>query len=391
LYTGPLMDLQEIGNYYQRHPEQYNGQMMAVSRILQCWLFHVLTDVYGDIPYSQALQVDVYPLPEFDRGNHIYAALLASLKAQIDVLDVQSQADIAGDILGNGNREYWIKLANALRMRIAMRMADVNPAEARNVIEEAARRTLNSVRDDVYFPYNGAAVTNRFPYNEAERPLTEFALTTTLIDYMSMLDDPRLPVYARPDVNTNQYRGKPYGLADNRPLIDSLSKPGEKMYSADGKGYIITYAEVAFLKAEAAARGMNVGGIAAWHYQEGVRASMQQWGITDKDLLITKYLRKVPYRGGRWQDVIGSQKWIALYMQGLQAWMERLRLDFVKPDGTPLFILPVSGSLDPELTDVPQRLNYPNATRNSNAANVADAVLHMGRDSKATKNWWNIR
>jgi hypothetical protein len=99
---------------------------------------------------------------------------------------------------------------------------------------------------------------------------------------------------------------------------------------------------------------------------------------------------EVPYKAGNWKNVIGTQKWIALYAQGLQAWMERLRLDFKKPDGSALFIPPVSGSLDPDVTDVPQRLNYPNATRNSNAANVEVAVQHIGKDSKATKNWWNI-
>lgn len=390
LYTGPLMDLQEIENYYDRHPDQYNKQMLAVSRIMKAWIFHVLTDLYTDIPYSQALQVNAYSQPAFDSGKDIYNALLASLAEQIAALDSNDADVITGDILGNGNREYWIKLANALRMRIAMRMADVQPAKAALVIKEAMRRTLQSTGDDVYFPYNGASVTSRFPYNEAERPMVEFAMTTTIIGYLQQVDDPRLPVFARPDSRTGRYRGKPYGTADNRPLLDSLSKPGELVYSPDFKGYIITYAEIAFIKAEAAARGM-ISGNAASLYEEAVRTSMRQWNITDNDSLISKYLKKVPYNAGHWKDVIGTQKWIALYMQGLQSWMERLRLDFKKPGGGPLFIAPVSGSLDPDVADVPQRLSYPNTTRNSNAANVEAASQHIGGDSKATKNWWNLQ
>lgn len=390
LYMGPLMDLQGIEAYYDRHPEQRNEAMLAASRILKAWIFHVLTDLYTDIPYTQALQVEAYPLPAFDHGEDVYTSLLQSLSDQVALLDNNNVDVITGDILGNGSKAYWVKFANALRMRIALRMADVKPAEARRVIEEAAQYTLNSVSDDVYFPYSNASVVNRFPYNETDKPIVEFAMTTTLINYLKATGDPRLGVYARPDAITFRYRGKPYGYADNKPLIDSLSKPGELMYSAAAKGYIITYTEVAFIKAEAAARGMIMDNTAEALYEEAIRASMQQWSINDNNYAISIYLLEVPYKAGNWKNVIGSQKWIALYTQGLQAWMERLRLDFKKPDGTPLFIAPVSGSLDPDVADVPQRLNYPNATRNSNAANVEAAVQHIGKDSKATRNWWNI-
>ncbi len=391
LYAGPLMDLQEITNYYNRHPEQRNKQEEAVAGILKAWIFHVLTDVYTDIPYSQALQADTYPQPVFDHAEDVYRDLLSSLKSHINTLNAAGGSPVTGDILGNGNKEYWVRFANALRMRIAMRMADVKPAEARIVIEEAARYTLQGVKDDVYFPYNSNSVSNRFPYNDADRPMVEFVVTTTLINYLKLTNDPRLLVYARVATATQKYQGKPYGQADNSPILDSLSRPGVLMYSAGNKGYIITYAEVMFLKAEAAARGMYVGGDAGSLYEEAIRASMQQWNISDNNFTVTAYLDKVPYNAGKLKNVIGTQKWIALYMQGLQAWMERLRLDFKRPDGKPLFIPPFSGSLDPEVADVPQRLNYPNATRNSNAANVEAAAQHIGKDSKATKNWWDIQ
>lgn len=391
LYTGPLMDLQEISAYYDRNPAQRNEQMLAVANILKAWIFHVLTDVYADIPCSQALQVAQYPRPAFDRGVEVYRFLLDCLNEQTDILDHNLPGAITGDILGNGNREYWIKFANALKMRIALRMADVQPVMARDVIEAAAARTLQSVADDVFFPYNNAAAGNRFPYNDADRPLVEFALTETLIDYLQATGDPRLEIYARPSEAGKQYRGKPYGQADNLPQPDSLSRPGTRIYSPSGKGYIITYAEVAFIKAEAVERGMYAGGDAATFYEEGIRASMQQWGIADSDGRVQRFLKKVPYAAGNWRDVIGSQKWVALYPQGLQAWMERLRLDFKQPLGKPLFIDPVSGSLDPDIAGVPLRLTYPVAVRNTNGDRVTEAALRIGGDSKATPNWWNVR
>jgi len=389
LYTGPLMDLQEIANYYNRHPEERNAHMLAVTEILKAWIFHVLTDVYTNIPYKQALDVNNYPRPEFDKGADIYMSILNSLKQQVDILQNDDSGPVTGDIIADGNTQKWIKIANALRLRIAMRMADVKPQEARVAIEAAAANTLETTDDDAFFPYNNASATNRFPYNEADRPMVEFAVTATLIDYLKELNDPRLAIYARPDVATNMYRGKKYGVAENTPLLDSLSKPGTLVYSPSFKGYIITYAEVMFLKTEAAARGMNVGGDAEGLYNNAVSASMNQWGITDAGTIQT-YLENNPYTAGAWKNVIGTQKWLALYMQGIQAWMERLRLDIEKPDGTPLFIPPASGSLDPDVAIVPSRLNYPNATRNTNAANVEKASIDIGGDSKATKNWWDI-
>src|SRR5690606_29760703 len=109
------------------------------------------------------------------------------------------------------------RIANALRIRIALRMSDVQAGEAKTVIEEAAQNTLTGVEHDVYFPYNLSAATNRFPYNDVDRPLVEFAVTSTLVDYMKSTNDPRLPVYARPDETNGQYIGKLYGAEENFP------------------------------------------------------------------------------------------------------------------------------------------------------------------------------
>jgi hypothetical protein len=391
LYSGPLMDLQEIRNYYGRHPAESTPHVIAVSEIMKAWIFHVLTDVYGDIPYTQALKGDLTPQPSFDKGKDVYTALLASLKAQIDILSNPNSGVVRGDIIASGNVAQWIRIANALRMRIAMRMADVQPGEAKAVVEDAVKNTFTAVSQDAFFPYNVASTTNRFPYNDVDRPLVEFAVTSTLVDYMQEVKDPRLAIYARPDETNGKYVGKVYGTEANAPTMIGLSKPGVAAYSGSGKGYMITYAEVAFLKAEAAARGMSVGASTAEDlYKEAVSASMAQWGVADAKV-ITAYLMGVPYTAGQWRNVIGTQKWLALYMQGIQAWMERLRLNIRKPNGDLLFIAPASGSLDPDIKDdVPKRLKYPNSSKASNAVNTEQAAKSIGGDSQATKNWWDI-
>jgi hypothetical protein len=390
LYAGPLMDLQEIQNYYDRHPSETSPNTLAVAEILKAWIFHVLTDVYVDIPYTQALKGESIPQPVFDKGKDVYTALLASLKKQVDILATPSSSAIRGDIVANGNVQQWIRIGNALRLRIAMRMADAQPAEAKAIIEDAVKNTITGVDQDVFFPYNVATTTNRFPYNDVERPLVEFAVTSTLVEYLKSVNDPRLPVFARPDDTNGKYVGKVYGTEANSPTMIGLSKPGVISYSGSAKGYMITYAEIAFIKAEAAARGMTVGTATAEDlYKDAVKASMTQWGITDAKT-VAAYIEGVPYAAGNWKNVIGTQKWLALYMQGIQGWMERLRLDIKKPDGTILFIPPASGSLDPEVTDVPKRLKYPSGSRASNAKNSEQAAKNIGGDTQAVKNWWDV-
>ena len=391
MYTGPLMDLQEIRNYYERHPQESSEHMLAATEIMKAWIFHILTDVYVDIPYTQALKGDVSVQPVYDKGKDVYAALLASLKTQVGVLAGPTAGAIRGDVIAGGNAAQWIRIGNALRMRIAMRMADAQPAEARAVIEDAVKNTFTSTTQDAFFPYNVAAATNRFPYNDVDRPLVEFAVTSTLINYLKEVNDPRLPVYARPDDTNGKYIGKPYGTEANSPTMIGLSRPGVLAYSGSARGNIITYSEVAFIKAEAAARGMNVGSATAEDlYKEGVTAAMKQWGITDTKAIAT-YLEGVPYKAGNWKNVIGTQKWLALYMQGLQGWLERLRLDIKKPNGDPLFIAPASGSLDQDIKDgVVKRLKYPSSSRASNTVNSEQAAKSIGGDSQATKNWWDI-
>lgn len=389
LYAGPLMDLQEIQNYYKRHPQEVSNAILAVSEVMKSWIFHTLTDLYTDIPYSQALQGDEIPRPVFDSGKDIYSGILNNLKAQIAVLENPASGAIRGDILANGNAQQWVRIINALRIRVALRMADVDPALAKAVIEEAVNNTITSNSQNVFFPYNNATTTNRFPYNDVERPLVEFAVSATLVDYLKELKDPRLPIYARPDETNGAYIGKIYGIEANSPTMPGLSKPGVVAYAGDAKGYVITYAEVAFALAEASARGMNVGGTAEEWYNKGVIASLGQWGITDEKV-VKDYLDGVPFTSGAWKDVIGSQKWLALYMQGIQGWMERLRLNPNKADGSPLFIAPASGSLDPEVSFLPLRLKYPAITRTNNPENSKAAAERIGGDSQATKNWWNV-
>jgi hypothetical protein len=115
---------------------------------------------------------------------------------------------------------------------------------------------------------------------------------------------------------------------------------------------------------------------------------MAFWGVSDS-VAINAYLARVPYNPSDWKDCIGTQKWMAFYMQGMQSWFERTRLDFKQPGGAALFIPPVAGSLDPTVTMVPYRLTYPVTEAVENAVNYQHAAAAIGGDAKGTKLWWN--
>jgi len=390
LYSVSLHNLNEIIRLNKEKPLPVSGNQIAIAQILKAWIYQVLADTYGNIPYSDALK-DVNNLrPKYDDAKGIYNALIDTLTQQAAAIDLAQPSYPTGDVIFKGDVALWKKLAHSLLLRLAIRMVDADPAKAKSVIEANWQDAMASNADGAVFTYLTAA-PNKFPYNESERELSEFFVTSTLVDYMAGVDDPRLQVYARPTKLDTVYRGLPYGTSESNPSRlppSGYSYPGTRIYAADMAGILMTYPEVEFILAEAAARGIAVGGDAATHYQNGVKASLEYWGITDANAVNT-YMQKVPYNEADWRNVIGTQKWLALYPQGLQGWFERLRLNFRKPGGDSLFIAPVDGSLDQNVKFVPYRLTYPVSEQQQNSASYQAAATAIGGDTKGVKLWWN--
>ncbi|SDC38581.1 SusD/RagB family nutrient-binding outer membrane lipoprotein [Niabella drilacis] len=387
LYSRPLKDLQTLTDLNRGAAIQDPvPNQNAIAGILQVWLYQTLADAYGNIPYSSALS-DSIPTPVYDDAAGMYADFLKRLNEYQGALDVSKESYGSGDVIYNGDVLKWKKLANSLILRIAMRMSKATPAEAKSAIETAAKNgVITTNADNALFPYTSQA-PNQNPYNDFGREQVEFVVSETMVNFMQALNDPRLKLYARPAKNSKAILGKPYGLGTNSAAdAQKYSTPGVRVYAPDFPGILMTASEVQFLLTEAAARGMNVGSPAAVSYEAGIRTSMDFWRVPEA--AATTYINSVPYHSANWKNQVGSQKWIALYMQGLQSWYERLRLQFTKPDGTPLFIAPVAGSLDPNVTMVPSRLTYPVVETNTNNKNKEAAAAAIGGDTKGTKLWW---
>ena len=272
----------------QNHPN-YKG----VALVLRSWVFQLLTDVYGDIPYRQAGNIDQYITPAYDTQKDVYVGLLEDLKNARGLLDPAAKA-IAGDVIYSGNIAKWQKLANSLRLRIALRIADKEPAAAKAVLDELARDSavyISDNADNAQMVY--LASPNQNPVNALFETRDDYRVSKSMVDKLIQLSDPRLPIYVnKTQAGTTSYVGVPNGLttSDASNLgFARTSKPGTYFVAAQAPAVIITWAEVVFARAEAAARGFTTEDAAAL-YQQAIKASLKQYGISEAD--VNTYLAK---------------------------------------------------------------------------------------------------
>ncbi|HWK88956.1 MAG TPA: SusD/RagB family nutrient-binding outer membrane lipoprotein [Longimicrobium sp.] len=355
-YTGPLADLKLVKKVAETDGDD---NLFAVGEILSQWIFQHLTDAYGDIPYSEALKGDEgIRLPRYDAQEDVYEGMLAALTAASARIDAGADASFeAGDLIYHGDMEKWRRFANSLRLRMAMRMSNVSATFARDQFVAAFNAGVFQSNADNAVLQWGAEVPSQNPiydyYINQDRG-GDFVISATIVDSLAHRDDPRLAVFA--DLSDDGvYRGLPNGTLPGDyelPEGATFSQLGSYFLEPDAPSVIMSYAEVQFLLAEAAARGW-IGGSPAAYYQAGIRASMEQYGIDEA--AITGYLAQpeVFYNG---LPSIYFQKWVALFMTGAEAWAE------VRRTGFPA-LTPTRGS------EIPARIPYPNQEQLYNPTN----------------------
>lgn len=371
--------------------EAGTANKQAILDIMQCWGYLMLTDMYGDIPYSESLDPEKLS-PAYDAQSDIYMDIASRLQANANALSGGGVSFGSGDIIFGGNTGQWSRFANSLLLRMAMRISEVDAATAESWASAAYTAGVMSANSDNALFYYQTSAPNNNPLNENAKTRADFAVSTVMVNYMDSLSDPRLGMYADPAVNTGTYVGMPYGMSNaNATGIpnEDVSMPGAAILAATAPGVFMDYAEVCFNLAEAAEAGW-VPGDASSYYEAGIRASMDYWGVSSSDA--DDYISANDYASGASNDVIGTQKWLAMYPNGTAAWYEITRMDFNEPNGNRLFVDPEDGSLDPDILpgNLPVRMTYVDEEASLNNANLSVAVsgLDMG-DSKASTIWWN--
>lgn len=399
-YTGPLQDLQTIIDLNTNEETRgdvlsggSNANQIAVARILKVYFYQMITDRWGMVPYSEALQGRENLQPAYDDQSAIYEGLITELKQAADQIDLNSAA-VTGDILFSGDMQKWINFANSLRARAALRLTDANATLAQSEFEDAISDGI--VTEDIMYPYLGSA-DNENPWYTRFRTRTDYAIHKTIADTMKALNDYRILVYANPAPNYSdgndqvtfaEIQGMPF-LENAGNLTNSeISFPGAAIGAGgpnvgqqDAPLPIITLAELHFSQAEAVERGWNVPGTAETHYLAGIEASWNQWGVFDQ-ANFNAYVAtpEVTYNSAEWDEKIGYQKWLALYPLGYEAWSEWRRLGYPELTPNPWATTP----------QIPLRFTYPTSEASNNSDNYEAAVSAQGPDSPYTRVWWDV-
>ena len=409
-YFNELMDLKKVSDagLLAKEPGTYGP-----AQILQSWDFEYLTDTWGDIPYSEALKGDTVGgslTPKFDAQKDVYAGLLATLTKDAADLNTASASNTLGaaDPVYHGDPAAWAKFANSLRARLAMRLVNVDPATADAQLKAALTDpagVFKSNADMATLVWPGDGIYNN-PMTDNFSTRDDHRVSQTLANILVANNDPRTPVFMQerdsiPPGESGVYAGMPNGLTASAAgnYLRTASRPGSYLYpgattygnygSSANKAnpsYYMTYAELCFIQAEAAERGIGglTPGQAAGFYNAGIAASMNQWGITDA-AAITAYETSpnVAYKGGTaGLTQIAVQKWIALIDDGSQSWAEWRRTC------QPSTIAPGPAAV---VDYVPRRFYYPTTEYSINPSGVAAAVAAQGADNFATRIYWDTK
>lgn len=401
-YYDELEDLQKV---IDKGMEANDPGIWAPAMIQQAWIFENLTDIWGDIPYTSALKGDSGSItPTYDKQQDIYPSLLRRLDSATTALSGASNSLGSADPIYGGSPKEWQKFSNSLRLRLAMRMVNVDANGAKAAFEAAVAApggldTSNADNAEVVWPADGI-YDNPWSINFQTRD--DHRLSERLVTTMDSVagapgGDPRLAVYGQPsEDNPGQFIGQPNGLtADSAASwLTIASRPGNVFmpkvtsyadfpngYGPATPSYLMTAAEVNLLLAEAAQRGWAVPGTAAENYDAGIRASMDQWGVSKADA--TAYLAQpdVVYAGGTaGLTQIAVQTWIALFADGTQAWANWRRT--CQPAD-------VHAGPNASISTMPRRWQYSTTEISTNADNVNGAIANMGGDTFTNRMWWD--
>ncbi len=385
LYRNILLDFQEAERLLDLEmgtPEEIKINQRAIIDILEVYAYHVLVDINGDVPYSEALQGRDNMTPVYDDAAEIYADLIERLTDDAAKLDNAYGSMDEADIMYGGDIDSWSRFANSLQLRLAMRLADVNPALSESAATAAiARGVFTDQTQSAALVYFGITPhVNSIYSNMIEAGRRDFVISNTIIDTMNAINDPRREYYFT--TVDGEYIGGLYGY---RNVYGQCSHFSPVMLEPDFPAILLDYVEIEFLLAEAAAREYDgITGSAQSHYNEAVTQSFLAWGGTAGEASSYLAQPEISYSGGTtandFRKKIGLQKWIALYNRGLEGWAEWRRFD------TPVFNIARNKTAD----DIPMRMPYPYNEDNLNITNYNAAATAIGGDLVSTRIFWDI-
>lgn len=405
-----------ILNFQRTGIDKQYPNFYAWATILKIFTMHRVTDDYGPIIYSNYGSSDA--IINYDSQQKVYYSFFSELDSAVKVLNSYSQQSSSVfkkfDLVYGGNVIKWIKAANSLRLRLAIRISKVDPVKAKLEAEKAVSQSYGVIEDN---NDNFMVALNSYTH-----PLWTFSngwsdcrMCATMGSILGGYKDPRLPIYFSPALDPS-IAGKYVGI---RQGIDIPSKSTYVDFASVGSMYettkyvqIMTAAEVAFLRAEGALRGWNMGGTAAYFYNQGINLSLSQYGLSsnypgysnDSTSIFASYVDPKNSTNNfapssnitiKWEESatqeqklerIITQKWIALFPDGQEAWSEFRRTGY--PKLLPVVVNYSGGTISTK--DFVRRTPYPDDEYLTNPDGIAGGLLLLGGpDTGGTRVWWD--
>ncbi len=389
MYRDILKDLAEARKVIEAEAALTEDEIVAkqnrlhIITMVEAYSYNYLLETFGDIPYSEALNIEDYS-PKYDDAKTVYLDLLSRLKDATDGLvltlengdDAESFGD--NDLYFDGDVASWKKFGNSMRIKMAITLSDVDETVARENIEAAYASGAFDMRGEgAFMVYPGGSNANPLHLDMVASGRNDFVPANTIVDIMNDLNDPRRDDYF--NANGDTYRGGIYG--ETSPFAQ-LSHVADPILEETFPVNLLDYVEVKFYLAEAAARGFSVGGTAEEHYNEAITASILHWNGTQEDADTLLMNSEVAFSAADWKEKIGTQAWLAFYTRGLEGYTIWRRLDY------PIFN--IAPTLDGDYDLIPKRFTYPINEQTLNADNYAAAASAIGGDDLTTRLFWDV-
>lgn len=417
MYTGPVKFLADVINQTKTNTARSNLYNMA--RIWRAYVFQVLVDTYGDVPYTEsgAAYLQALNLPKYDDQKAIYDDLLKELSEATKTLDASKGTETA-DLFYKGNIAQWKRLGNSLLLRVAMRYTKTDAAKAKQfvavAVDPANGGVMQSNGDNAFIAFNSTFNNPTGSWFQGTERANSY-LGKPFVDFLKSSNDPRLSViavkYADPnkplgsgsgteDTNPQNQEGMPFGYNEST-ISTAPDYPGKigaawkysqinrrTLGKIDAPEFFVTFSQTQLLLAEAAQRGFisaNVGDL----YKTGVKAHMDQLKQYDPSATILPamqdaYFAANPFEAARALEQINTQYWVSSFLNGSEAWANFRRSGYpaLTPNPYPSADASVKGGFV-------RRLVYPVREQSVNTAHYNEAVTKMGADNLATRVFWD--
>ena len=411
-YRNVIRNTKDIITRTKDNPDRSN--LMNMARILQAFAFMVLTDTYGDIPYTQggAGYSDQIFFPVYDSQETIYTDLIKELTEASAALSTTGKIE-TGEVLYNGNIAQWKKFGYSLLLRAGMRLSKVDPGKAQQIANTAFQGGVILTNADNAVMRHDANYTQPIGNTLNSTEAANYYLTEPFVNYLKNTNDPRLSSIAiryvgaksgpeqTPAIGSTlpaDQIGMPLGY-DNGTIAAVAASKGlasfydfsqvdrRRMVKTFAPVFFVTAAQTRLLLAEAIHRGWITTGTAQTYYDAGVRAHMEQLSSYDPGSAvpagsIQPYLDANPFNAATALQQINTQYWIASFLNGPEAWANYRRSGYPQLTPNPYPGKDIAG-------DFINRLTYPNSEISVNTENLNAAVARMGPDNLDTRVWWD--